>query len=241
MNTEVKIYNTTDQLYEAIALQLLELSKQSDGKAFHLALSGGNSPKGLFQHFSTRYAEKISWSKIHLWWGDERCVPPTDEQSNYKMTREFLLSHISIPKENIHRIKGEAHPNEEALRYGEEINRYVPSNHNSPEFDLILLGLGDDGHTASIFPGQLDLFRHPENCAVAEHPQSKQKRVTLTGRVINNARNIFFLVSGKNKAERVAEIMNDDPIARLHPAYYVNPTNGRLTWFLDNDAAALIR
>ncbi|WP_321346185.1 6-phosphogluconolactonase [uncultured Draconibacterium sp.] len=239
--TEVKIFSKPKNVYKAIAKEIIKMVQNSKQEVFDIALSGGNSPKGLFKKISKKYADQIPWDRIHLWWGDERCVPPTDEQSNYKMTVDYLLSNISIPEANIHRIKGEEDPQQEALRYSEEMEKTLNSRGKDPVFDLIILGLGDDGHTASIFPDQLELFEYEQNCAVAVHPLTGQKRVTITGNVLNNANQVFFLVTGSKKALRVSEIMNDNDAAQLLPAYYISPANGTLTWFLDDEAAALIQ
>lgn len=238
--TEVKIYKSPKKVYNAIAKSIIKLTRESKQKAFDIALSGGNSPKGLFKKISKKYKDEIPWERIHLWWGDERCVSPDSEESNYKMTLDYLLSNIDIPEENIHRIRGEEDPEQEAKRYSKELENTLNSRGKDPVFDLIILGLGDDGHTASIFPDQIELFEYPENCALAQHPISGQKRITLTGNVLNNANRIYFLVTGENKAMRVSEIMNDNDAAKLLPAYYIAPTNGDLIWFLDEEAASLI-
>ncbi|MDX8341045.1 6-phosphogluconolactonase [Draconibacterium sp. IB214405] len=238
--TEVKIYSKPKNVYNAIAKEIIKMVQNSNQEIFDIALSGGYSPKGLFKKISKKYAEQVPWQRIHLWWGDERCVPPTDEQSNYKMTVDYLISNINIPENNIHRIQGEQDPELEALRYSKEMEDTLNSRGKNPVFDLIILGLGDDGHTASIFPDQLDLFEHEQNCAVAVHPLTGQKRITITGNVINNANQVFFLVTGTNKALRISEIMNDNDAAQLLPAYYISPENGTLTWFLDEEAAAQI-
>jgi len=157
-----------------------------------------------------------------------------------KFLKQLLISKISIPKENIHRIRGEANPEEEAIRYSKEMEDTLNSRGKDPVFDIIILGLGEDGHTASIFPDQLELFEDENCCAVASHPLTRQKRITITGNVLNNANQIFFLVTGENKAMRVSEIMNDNEAAKLLPAYYISPTNGELIWFLDEEAASKI-
>ncbi|MCY1722531.1 6-phosphogluconolactonase [Prolixibacteraceae bacterium Z1-6] len=238
--TEVRIFSKPKKVFNAIAKEILKLTQNSTQEIINIALSGGNSPKGLFKKLSSKYANEIPWERIHFWWGDERCVSPEDEQSNYKMTVDYLLSKISIPAENIHRIKGEADPEEEAVRYSKEMDELLNSRGENPVFDIILLGLGDDGHTASIFPDQLELFEYKHNCAVAQHPITGQKRITITGNVLNNASQIFFLVTGENKSMRIAEIMNDNEAAKLLPAYYISPTNGELIWFLDEPAASQI-
>ena len=239
-NVEVKIYTNPKKVYNAIAKNILRLTQESNQKIFDIALSGGDSPKGLYKKMSKKYHDQIPWGKIHFWWGDERCVSPDSEQSNYKMAVDCLFSRIEIQKSNIHRIRGEEDPETEAKRYSKELTDKLNSRGKVPVFDLIVLGLGEDGHTASIFPDQLELFDYPENCAVATHPITGQKRITFTGNVLNNANRVFFLVTGKNKAMRVSEIMNDNEAAKLLPAYYIAPKNGELTWFLDEEAAALI-
>lgn len=240
-NTEVKIFAAPKKVYKAIAKEILKLTQNSSQPRFDIALSGGNSPKGLFKKISNKYSDTIPWSRIHFWWGDERCVPPTDNESNYKMANDYLLLNISIPEENIHRIRGEENPNNEAERYTTEIKENLNSRGEIPVFDLIILGLGGDGHTASIFPHQLELLEDEKICTVTEHPITAQKRITLTGSVINNANRIFFLVIGENKARRISEIMNDNKAAKLLPAYYISPKNGDLIWFLDEPAASKIQ
>ena len=238
--TKVKIFATPKKVYKAIAKEIFRLTKNSTKSRIDIALSGGNSPKGLFKKLSKKYANSIPWNRIHFWWGDERCVSPEDKESNYKMTNDYLLSHISILKENIHRIKGEDNPEKEAVRYSNEISEHINYKDEMPVFDLIILGLGDDGHTASIFSNQMQILENNETCSVAEHPTSGQKRITLTGKIINNATSIFFMVTGENKAMRISEIMNDDEAAKLLPAYYISPKNGELIWFLDDTAASKI-
>ncbi len=239
-NTEVRIFETPKKVYKAISKEIIKHAQKSNQPRFDIALSGGNSTKGLFKKMSKKYADKIPWERIHLWWGDERCVSPHDEESNYKMTVDYLLSRINIPKENIHRIRGEKNPDEEAVRYSEEIASNLNQRGNIPVFDLIILGMGNDGHTASVFPNQMELLNDENICAVAQHPTSGQKRITLTGKVINNANRIFFLTTGEGKATRISEIMNDNEKAKLLPAYHISPDNGRLIWFLDEAAASKI-
>jgi len=161
-----------------------------------VALSGGSTPKLLFDLLAQE-PESIDWSKVHLFWGDERCVPPNDDDSNFKMTKEHLLDHIQIPESNIHRILGENDAQEEANRYGDEVSAHCEMVDGLPSIDLMILGMGDDGHTASIFPHEMELLTSESVCAVATHPTSGQKRVTLTGSVINNAAVVAFLVTGE--------------------------------------------
>lgn len=211
------------------------------GETFHVALSGGSTPKMLFNYLAQHYRESIPWGDVHLWWGDERCVPPDHEESNYLMTKESLLKGVILPPENVHRIRGEASPVEEANRYAAEMTREIPLKNNIPVFDLVYLGLGTDGHTASIFPDRMELLTSTALTAVASHPESGQNRISLTGPVLNNARNVAFLVTGASKAERVSEIFEKKDGSESYPASYIDPTHGDLAWYLDRAAAKSLR
>lgn len=239
-STEVKIFASPEKVYHAVAEEIHNLTIESTQPRFDIALSGGNTPKELFSILGNDYCDIIPWARIHFWWGDERCVPPTSENSNFKAVNDLLFSKILVHENNIHRIKGEFEPNKEVVRYSKEIKENVICRGDSPVFDLLILGLGEDGHTASIFPDQIELFEEERICVVTRHPLTGQKRITLTGRALNNAKRIFFLVTGSNKAMRISEIMNDDEAAKLLPAYYISPKNGSLIWFLDEKAATRI-
>jgi len=213
----------------------------ADNQEINIALSGGSTPKVLFDYWSEEYADKMPWESFKLFWGDERCVTPDDEMSNYGMTKKHLFDKIDIPFNNIFRIHGENDPEGEAIWYSEVLNDVIRQNNDAPEIDLIILGLGDDGHTASIFPNQINLWDSKNNCVVAKHPDTKMKRVSITGRVINNAKNIAFLVAGQNKAEKVKEIIRErKKFINLYPAARVSPKNQTIHWFLDEDAAGLL-
>jgi len=232
---EIKTFKNPEATARAFADYLCE--KQLQVNRLNIALSGGSTPKILFEVLIQKYSNKIEWSKFHFYWGDERCVPPTSGESNYGMTYEYLLQHLDIPEENIHRVLGENSPSEEAIRYGNLITENLPSINGLPQFDLIMLGLGEDGHTASIFPHQMELITSKEVCSVAEHPTSGQKRITLTGSVINNAKEVCFLVTGEPKAQKVNEILNITGACERYPAAYIKPTHGELIWLLDKAAA----
>jgi 6-phosphogluconolactonase len=241
VSTEVKIFANTKKVVKALAKEIFNLTNSTNQERFNILLSGGNTPSELFLKLSKKYADTIEWERIHFWWGDERCVAPENENSNYKQAYDFLISQISIPTENIHRIKGENNPEEEAIRYATEIKENINYRGENPVFDLVLLGLGEDGHTASIFPDEMEMFEDERVCAVTNHPLTGQKRITITGKVLNNANRVFFLVTGANKAQRISEIMNDDEAAKLLPAYYISPTKGELIWFIDEAAAQKIQ
>lgn len=237
----INIFESTNILAKKFAEILLhETIKLPANRNFSIALSGGSTPKKIFEYLSKYYADKIPWNKIDFYWGDERCVPPDDPQSNYLMTRLFLFDHISVKNKNIHRIKGESFPEKEAERYSKLFNKNLTFQNNLPQFNMILLGLGDDGHTASIFPHQLELFNSDRYCVTANHPLTGQKRISLSGNVINNAQKVIFLVTGEKKASIVKKILDNSSISTQFPASLVNPLYGELVWMLDKSAAKLL-
>lgn len=238
-NNHIHIAATNPAVAESFAKWLVEWLK---GRTFTtIALSGGSTPKLLFSLLAQLYNHDIDWSGIHLFWGDERCVPPNHGESNFGMTKTLLLDHINIPAANVHRVRGEDEPTTEAIRYGAEISAVVPSKNGLPAFDLIILGMGEDGHTASIFPHQMELLEDTNICGVAIHPESGQKRVTLNGPVINNAHQIVFLVTGNGKAEKVKTILNKEEGYLAYPAAHISVQDEATpSWFLDKAAASLL-
>lgn len=233
---KVNVFHAREDLYRGYTeLILSELKKK---QTLNICLSGGSTPKALFQYWSGKKKTDIPWENICFFWGDERCVPPDHEESNFGMTRKFLLDHINIPQENIFRILGENDPLEEARRYGMIIADILPRVNGVPSFDIMMLGLGDDGHTASIFPHQIELWNSEDFCVVGTHPVSGQKRVSVTGQVINHSSVVTFLVTGESKKDIVREIVENKAGGKhLYPAALVKPASGRLQWFLDRDAA----
>ena len=236
-NSTIHISSNKDDLVKEFTDFFLKKLEAKSGN-FSVALSGGSTPKVWFEYLSSLPKGSMDWDRIHFYWGDERCVPPEHEDSNYGMTREYLLDRINIPQENIHRILGENPPEQADKQYAKELEVGLDK---PPVFDLIILGMGDDGHTASIFPHEIHLWHAPENCVVATHPDSGQKRVSLTGSVINGASSVAFLVTGENKSQKIEEIINGQPIARNYPASLVQPQSNDLHWFLDAAAAKLIQ
>lgn len=230
------VFENKTYLVKGLTEYFIKLINQKKG-GISVALSGGSTPKIWFDYLAEMHSEDIPWGSIHFYWGDERCVPPDDPESNYGMTKNHLLDKISIPSKNIHRIQGESNPAEAAQFYEKEL---IKNLGKKPVFDLIILGMGDDGHTASIFPHEINLWDLDQLCLVASHPMSGQKRVSITGKVINNASAVAFLVTGKNKKERVKEIIDQEPNSAYYPANLVDPEDGSLHWFLDKDAATLL-
>ena len=239
----VNIFASPHEMAENMALNMINQIERA-GKSkipLNIALSGGNTPRLLFSVLAEKYSGPVDWRYVNFFWVDERCVPPDDQESNYGAAYKILLSNINIPDSCIHRIKGEEDPETEALRYSEEIKNNVPAFRNLPAFDLIILGMGDDGHTASIFPGSNDLFESDKICETTVHPESGQERITITGRVINNAGIVTFMVTGKKKSGIINKILGEDPAAKKYPAAYVTPVHGKLNWMVDADAASLYK
>lgn len=235
----IKIFSTLDQLTEYFLSGISEqLLRKPAHRYYSIALSGGSTPRAIFNLIAENYKDKIDWSKILIFWGDERCVPPTDIESNYRMADETLFKKISLPAKNIYRIKGENDPATEANNYSEIIYKLIPLVNNIPQFDLFLLGLGEDGHTASIFPYNIQLFNSDKIFEISEHPVTKQKRITATGKLINNAKQISFIATGSGKADKVAQILQKKQGYLKLPASLVNPNNGQIIWMLDKAAGA---
>ncbi len=208
---------------------------------FIVALSGGSTPKALFALLAEApYRDQIDWSNVHLFWGDERCVLPTDEQSNYRMTRETLLDKVAIPAAQVHRIPAEdPEPDRAARAYATTLRQiFTLGDDEFPTFDLIHLGLGPEGHTASLFPGSPALKETQALTAAPFVEKLDAHRITLTPPVINAAREVQFLVAGAGKAEIVGQILHAPHDPDELPAQIVAPSPGKLVWLLDEAAAA---
>jgi 6-phosphogluconolactonase len=207
---------------------------------FVIALSGGSTPKQIYARLAEAdYQTRVDWSKAHIFFGDERCVPPDDAKSNYRMTRAAWFDHAALPAENIHRIRGEDEPALEALRYEQEIARLFRTNH-FPAFDLILLGMGDNGHTASLFPGTAAL-RETTRWVVPQYVEVMQTwRVTFTASLINAAHHVAFLAEGAGKAQMLWNVLQGTYQPDVLPSQLIQPTNGELHWLVDAAAASKI-
>jgi 6-phosphogluconolactonase len=211
-------------------------SKASDAIAtrgrFAIALSGGNTPKPIYQRLASM---KLDWPRVHVYFGDERCVPPGDSRSNYRMAKEALLDHVAIPPANVRRMRGEDPPEEAAGHYAEALQQGLGENGH---LDLVLLGLGDDGHTASLFPG-LAALSETQRPAVACYVESVGMwRLTLTPPVVNAARTVVFLATGDSKAEILRRVVQGPRQPVVLPAQVVRPAEGPALWLLDAAAAA---
>lgn len=240
-----KIIVEADQkaLFVKTANLIIESSKAAIARSdrFSFVLTGGSTPKGLYQMMaSEEWRLKIDWSKTHLFWGDERFVPATDSQSNYKMAKEALLDALSIPAENIHRIVTEnTTPEVCANAYEEDIREFFKSPPGVfPAFDLVLNGMGSNRHTLSLFPGRPTLHEKKRMVVADFIPEVSMDRVTMTAPLVNAARRVMFLCSGKDKAEALQDVLYGPVNIDTKPAQAIQPKHGELLWLLDKDAAS---
>ena len=236
-----KIYqDRTELCHETAAWFVQEAAGAIAAKGrFAVALSGGSTPRQLFAELAKdKWQTELDWSNVLIFWGDERFVPASDEQSNQKMAREALLDHVPIPPENIFPIPFLATPEASAAQYEADLNRVFAG---LPQFDLIFLGLGTDGHTASLFPGSAALREKQRWVCSAKPKVSGPERITLTYPVLNHARLLCFLVTGREKAEMVKTIWEDSPGGEEFPAQRIRPTAGAVLWILDQAAASLLK
>lgn len=242
MKGYIRIFPSQFELAEALALFIVNKITESlkANPSFTIALSGGHTPSILFSVMANHFGSFADWKKVHLFWVDERCVSPDNSQSNYRMAKRTFIDRIEIPDENIHRIMGESDPYDEAKRYTVILDSFTEKVNGIPSFNLTLLGLGEDGHVASIFPGNENYFYSQLFCLPAVHPVSGQKRITLSGKVINNSQIICFMVTGSLKAAIVKSIIEEESKTTILPASFVKPATGHLYWFLDNEAASLL-
>ena len=235
----VSVYESPEELAEAAAHNFAARAAEAieDRGRFAVVLAGGSTPKTAYEILARDYAETVDWSNVHVFFGDERTVPPDHEDSNYRMAREALLDHV--PVGSVHRMRGELPPDEAAASYEDELRGFFGAE-GLPRFDLILLGIGGDGHTASLFPETSAL--EVADRWVAANPVLKldTTRVTLTVPVLNVALTVNFLVAGEGKAEALKEILEGDADPRTYPAKLVQPPGGP-AWMVDRAAARLLR
>ncbi len=204
-----------------------------------VALSGGKTPAAMFELLATKYSADVDWTKVHFFWSDERPVAPEHADSNFGLARTKLLDPLGVPAENIHRFEGERPPAEAAARYAKELRRaFGLRSTQFPRFDLLFLGLGEDGHTASLFPGSSALSVKTELAVANPIQKLMTTRLTLTYPVLNEAAFVAVLVSGKAKAAIVQEVLKNPANPERYPIQGVNLRAGRLLWILDQDAAA---
>lgn len=242
MATEIKIVPDNAALIRTAAQEFKNLAESAiaENKRFVVALSGGNTPRNVYSLLAQEYKNSLPWAKIHVFFGDERSVPPDHPDSNFRMANDSLLSHVPIPPENIHRIHAELEPELAARNYEEQLRTFFNLGNGAwPRFDLIMLGLGEDGHTASLFPGSSALKEMSRLVAATWVEEKKTVRITLTYPVINHAAEVEFLISGAGKAQILKDVLSPASSAKF-PAQQIKPEAGRLLWLLDQDAARLL-
>lgn len=247
---EVEMFRSTGALMQAAAEEFVRCALEATRASgrFVVALAGGSTPTRLYALLATdAYARRIDWARVHVFWGDERCVPPADPASNYRMARENLLDRVPVPERRVHRIRGADDPAEAAAAYERELRAAFATPDGPPQptpgsrFDLVLLGMGDDGHTASLFPGTASV-RERERWVVAQHVAAVSMwRVTVTPVVINAAAEVAFLVAGREKASTLRRVLEGPYQPDALPAQAIAPHPGRLCWFVDAAAAAELR
>src|SRR5258705_12409901 len=223
----ILIFDNSEQLAEAAAERFVSDAQEAIKRhgRFSVALAGGNTPKRVYELLASEpYVSRIEWSRAHLFFGDERCVPPDHADSNYRMVNESLISRCSIPAQNVHRITGEVDPLLGARRYEEELRGFFPGS-SWPRFDLVLLGMGEDGHTASLFPGTTALNETKAWVVANWVEKFGAFRITLTAPAINHAAHIVFLITGEAKARRLAEIVNGPADPERLPAQLIYPVD----------------
>jgi len=232
----VNVYESPEELAEAAAREFAARAVEAieERGRFAAVLAGGSTPKATYKILARDYADGIDWSKIHVFFGDERTVPPDHEDSNYRMAREALLDHV--PVGSVHRMQGELPPDEAAEAYEAELRDFFGPE-DLPRFDLILLGIGGDGHTASLFPETSALEVHDRLVVANPVLKLETTRITLTVPVINAARAVYFLVAGEDKAGALKQILEADPDPREYPASLIQPQGGP-KWMLDQSAAS---
>ena len=228
-----QVFNTAQAAVEKIAQDFISYSEQ--GRPVHISLSGGSTPKLLFKTLAQApFNTKVRWKNLHFWWGDDRMVAPNDPESNYGEVQKLLFDHIQIPAENIHRIRGENDVNAELVRFCEEL-KLVPNG----EFDWIILGMGADGHTASLFPHQTN-FADENLALIATHPETGQVRISKSAKLLEQAKRMTYLVTGSAKAEILKEIQDNVAQNLPYPAARIQAKNGITEWYLDAEAASLL-
>jgi 6-phosphogluconolactonase len=236
---KIKLCRSFSELNVRVAETIIEILSQRSIKQnfISIVLSGGSTPRALYQLLAgAEYRNQITWDKLLVFFGDERCVPPNDPESNYKMAYDVLLSKLPIPEKNVFRLKGEIDPQKAAADYERAVKKVLGK---APRFDLVLLGMGADGHTASLFPGTAALHETKKLAAANYVDKLNACRLTLTLPAFNSARNVIFLVSGKDKAAAVRSVFSETALLPP-PARLIEPAEGGLLWFLDKEAASLL-
>jgi 6-phosphogluconolactonase len=240
---QIIVLDDRESLFVRAAEEIVHISGESicTHGQFSWCLTGGSTPADVYSLIATRFHLSVDWNAVHLFWGDERCVPPDDEASNYGMANRTMLSKLTLDPEQIHRMRGEDAPERGAREYEEQLKEFFAlSEGEFPRFDLVLLGLGDNVHIASLFPGIAALHENQRLVVAVEVDAPQRHRLTLTPPVLNNAARVMFIVAGQNKAEAVKLALEGPRDPGRYPAQIIAPAHGDVMWLLDRPAASLL-
>lgn len=239
MKPDIRVFKDLENLSRHAAELFVEQSAQAIQERGHflVALNGGNTPTRLFQLLASNYRDKVDWSRVQVFWGDERCVPPDDPGSSYGQAKEILLNQVAVPERNIYRIKGELDPAAASTEYAQTLRLFADDQLAFPHFDLVYLGMGEDGHTASLFPGSRVDVTEAVIPVSAKYQDRPANRVTMTQVVFNQARMVVFMATGEKKANTLAEVLSGRYNPDLYPAQRIDPKDGQLIWLVDEGAA----
>jgi 6-phosphogluconolactonase len=237
----LKVFGDINELSQYAANLFVETANRSieERGRFLASLSGGNTPMRLYELLGNSFYDQVDWTRTHFFWGDERCVPVDDAGNSYGQTKKVLFDKINIPDENIHRVLSELEPDSASKEYANTLSGFAESPLAWPRFDLTLLGMGDDGHTASLFLNS-PMDDSPTLAVTANYQGRPANRVTLTEKVLNSSRNIVFLVAGKSKAETLNKVINGAYQPEELPAQRIAPADGNLIWLVDQEAGSFL-
>ena len=242
--SQIRVYPTRIAAAHAAVAQFIVSSEKAitaRGR-FTVALAGGSTPRDVYRLLANdEYSPLVEWDHTQVFWGDERCVPLADPENNAHMAREALLDHVSIPMDHIHRVQSQFPPEDAALDYEHILRNYFFARGlDAPRFDLVLLGMGAEGHTASLFPYSSALYERERWCVATFVDKIQQWRITLTPLALNSASKVIFLVVGEEKAEALREVLSEPKNPELFPAQIIDPAEGRVLWIVDQAAASLL-
>ena len=240
MKPQIRIFKNLEELSQDAARLFVDQAARSidERGRFLVALNGGSTPKRLFQLLGSDFRERVDWDRTHIFWGDERLVSTSDPENSYAQARDLFLRHVSIPERNVHRVKTELAPPEAAKAYANTLQKFADPGLRRIRFDLIYLGMGEDGHTASLFPGSAIDVDEPVIPVTGDYQGRPAQRVTLTPPVINHAHVVAFMVTGEKKAETLVQVLSGRYEPEKYPAQRIEPKNGKLIWLVDEDAAS---
>jgi 6-phosphogluconolactonase len=241
---KITILDDPQSVYVHAAEEITHFSGEdiSTHAEFTIALSGGSTPAAIYELLATRFRLSVDWKEVQFWWGDERCVPPDDRESNYAMAKRTLLSHLELRPEQVHRMHGELTPAQGARAYEQELrSAFSLADGEFPRFGLVMLGLGGNRHTLSLFPGHQATIEETQRLVVADEVEATPRpRLTFTPPVANRAQRAMFVATGKEKAEAVRDVIAGPRDPLKFPAQIIEPADGELIWLLDKAAASLL-